>query len=255
MHKRIGILGYGEVGQSLHRLYCDYSEFTVFIRDLERDDGLRNLDVLNVCIPYNDDFSDAVVGCIRQSTPKLTIIHSTVSPGTTQEISSQCLNDDGHILHSPVRGVHPDLYESFKEFIKFVGAESYEAAQEAVDHLNRLGISAEFIGSSLTSELGKLMSTTYYGLCIAWHGEMHKLCEKFGVEFDQAVTRFNETYNVGYAKLGKLNVVRPVLIPPKGKNASIGGHCIVSNAELLNRMFTSKALELIIEYKKQDKAK
>ena len=153
-------------------------------------------------------------------------------------------------MHSPVMGVHPNLYESLKEFIKFVGAISYEDAQLAVSHLNEIGINAEFIGNPVTSELGKLLSTTYYGLCIAWHGEMYKMCATLGVDFDQAVTRFNESYNDGYAALGKANVVRPTLTPPMGENAHIGGHCIVSNAELLKSVSDSKALELVIDYKK-----
>ena len=56
MHKRIGILGYGEVGQSLHHVYQDKEGSLVFIRDLKRDDKLIDLDVLNVCIPYSSIF-------------------------------------------------------------------------------------------------------------------------------------------------------------------------------------------------------
>jgi len=255
MHKRVGILGYGEVGQSLHRIYCDHDEFTVFIRDLERDDGLSNLDVLNVCIPYSTDFVDIVQASIGESKAALTIIHSTVLPGTTRKILDCSFRNAGHISHSPVRGIHPNLYESLKEFVKFVGAESHESAQETIGHFESIGIHAEFAGNSITSELGKLMSTTYYGLCIAWHGEMHKLCSKFNADYNQAVTRFNETYNDGYAKLGKKNVVRPVLVPPEGADAHIGGHCIVLNAELLESVFDSKALELIMEYKQQGENK
>ena len=45
----------------------------------------------------------------------------------------------------------------------------------------------------------------------------------------QVYTWANETYNQGYKELGKENVIRPVLFPPKGE---IGGHCVVPNFNL-----------------------
>ena len=100
--------------------------------------------------------------------------------------------------------------------------------------------------SSTATELGKILSTTYYGLCIAWHGEVEKMCNEFSCSFDVVSTRFNETYNEGYSKLGKANVIRPVLFAPGTK---IGGHCVVPNAELTKQFFTSEALELILKYR------
>ena len=70
--------------------------------------------------------------------------------------------------------------------------------------------------------------------------------DKFGVNFDEAVTDFNKTYNEGYLKLGKKNVVRPVLFVD---DKPIGGHCVVPNAEILNNNFKSEAVDLILKYK------
>ena len=47
----VGILGYGEIGSSLEKCYLG-KEFKIFIKDLDRDDGFSDLDVLNVCIPF-----------------------------------------------------------------------------------------------------------------------------------------------------------------------------------------------------------
>jgi UDP-N-acetyl-D-mannosaminuronate dehydrogenase len=94
--------------------------------------------------------------------------------------------------------------------------------------------------------LGKLLDTSYYGICIAWHGEMKKFCDKANVDFNEVVVDFNETYNDGYKKLGKLNVIRPVLYPPQN---GIGGHCLISNAKILSKYLKSKSLDLILRYK------
>ena len=235
---KVGILGYGEIGKSLARFYKDPK-----IKDLDRDDGLQGVDILHVCIPYNDKFVDIIKKEIKEIKPKLTIIHSTVAPGTTKKIG-------GMVVHSPVRGVHPHLYEGIKTFVKYIGADDKKAGEMAKKHLESLGIKTKLVYPSKTSELAKLLCTTYYGLCIAWHGEMNKICKKEKVNFEDVVTELNKTYNEGYEKLGMKNVVRPVLSAPDN---GIGGHCVVPNAKILKKYYTSKALDLILDYERKDK--
>ena len=90
-----------------------------------------------------------------------------------------------------------------------------------------------------------MLDTTYYGVCIAWHAEMKKMCDHENLSFDEVVSNFNETYNDGYKKLGKENVIRPVLYPPTN---NIGGHCVIQNAKLLKENYLSEALDLILKY-------
>ncbi len=239
-NQKIGILGFGEVGQAISRFYKDPK-----IKDLQRDDGLDNLDILNVCIPWSDKFVEIAESQIQKSKPKLTIIHSTVAPGTTRKLAEKF---DGMVVHSPIRGVHPNLFEGVQTFVKYIGADNEESLKMAQEHLSGIGINAKAFSPSETTELGKILDTTYYGVCIAWHGEMKKICDKLGVGFDQAVIDFNKTYNEGYVKLGKENVVRPVLYAPEGQ---IGGHCVVPNAEILKNFLESPAIDLILKYGKK----
>jgi len=248
---KIGILGYGEIGQAIHKLYTnnvDSESFHVSVKDLNRNDDLSDLDVLNVSIPYNDsfDFVSVVGGVVKASKAKLTIVHSTVAVGTIRKLKE--LAPQVKIVHSPCRGVHPNLYEGILTFPKFVGSPVKEDTQEAILHLNSLNVKTIECDNSETTELAKLLDTSYYGICIAYHGEAQKACEKFGANFDQAMTTYNQTYNEGYAILGKSNVVRPVLSTPVG---GIGGHCVVENAELLSKQFTSPALDFIVTYKRK----
>lgn len=240
---KIGIIGFGEIGQSLYKLYSDFTD-QIFVKDLNRDDGLDECDILNISIPYSESFEKIVCSYIENLNPKLTIINSTVIPGTTNRIQEKM--PEYKIVHSPVRGVHPNLYEGLKTFVKFVGSEDSESLSLAEKHYRDVEIQTEIVRSSAATELGKILSTTYYGLCIAWHGEVEKMCNEFSCSFDVVSTRFNETYNEGYSKLGKANVIRPVLFAPGTK---IGGHCVVPNAELTKQFFTSEALELILKYR------
>jgi len=248
---RVGIIGYGEIGSSVEKLYLGKNKYKVFIKDLDRDDGLSDLDFLHICIPYTDSFVSTVTEYIKENSPKNTIINSTVAPGTTKSIIEEAQSP--RVAHSPVRGVHPKLYEGLKVFEKYVGVEEEIRRRGGVlfsetvrNHFNQIGVEVKIVSPAATSELAKVLSTTYYGLCIAWHGEVQRLCNEYDLDFELVSTQWNEGYNKGYSTLGMPNVQRPTLYPPKDK---IGGHCVIPNAELMRTFFTSEALDLILKYK------
>lgn len=242
---KIGIFGYGEVGRAIAKFYKDPK-----IKDLKKNDGLDSVEILHICIPWSENFIKIVKKEIKKIKPKLTIVHSTIAPGTIKKIISGLPRACRGVVHSPVRGMHPNLYKGIKTFVKYIGTDNKKAGKLAKRHLESLGIKTKVFQPSIITEVGKLLSTSYYGLCIAWHGEMKKICDKIGIDFEKAMTDFNKTYNEGYKKLGKKNVVRPVLYPPKG---GISGTCIIPNAEILKKYFNSKVLDLILKYKPKKK--
>ena len=225
---KIGILGYGEVGQAIAGLYE-----SIVIRDpyKEYDDDMSNLDLLNVCIPYTNGFVDDVKEIIEDIKPKHTVIHSTVPVGTTESVGMK-------VIHSPVRGLHPNLLKGLKTFVKYIGGGDSMWYKK---HLESMSIRVKVVENSKTSELAKLADTTYYGICIAFTSDMKKLCDEYDLDFTEVMTRYNETYNEGYRILGKPNVVRPVLHPTD----QIGGHCVISNAKLLPR---TKLIDGLLDY-------
>ncbi len=244
---KIGILGYGEVGQAIAEFYGSAGSPRAKIKDLKRDDGLEGIEILHICIPWSKNFIGIVKKEIKKTRPKLIINHSTVAPGTTKKIALG-LPKGCMIVHSPIRGMHPRLYKGIKLFVKYIGADNKKAGEMAKKHLERLGIKTKVFYPSITTEVGKLLDTSYYALCIAWHGEMKRICDKAKIKFDEAVVDFNRTYNEGYNKLGKLNVIRPVLYPPKG---GIGGHCVIYNTKIISKYLKSKAFDLILKYKQK----
>jgi UDP-N-acetyl-D-mannosaminuronate dehydrogenase len=233
---KIGIIGYGEIGSSLHKLYSDHDVFILDQR-LGYFEDLTDCKVLNICIPFTDDFILEVNEYIEVLEPKLTVIHSTVAPGTTEKII-------GRVCHSPVRGLHPNLDLGIKTFLKYIGSNDFEVSQEYHNHLTELGIQSHICKNSTTTEYAKLLDTTYYGMCIAFHSDVMELCEEKKLDFNEVMTLFNMTYNKGYIELGKENVVRPVLYGTK----KIGGHCVVSNANILKDHFDSDAIQMILKY-------
>tara|TARA_R110000824_G_scaffold231335_2_gene419148 strand:+ start:27808 stop:28563 length:756 start_codon:yes stop_codon:yes gene_type:complete len=246
--KTVGIVGYGEIGQSLEKCYLG-KEFEIQVLDTGKNiyDLKCGIDVLNIAIPFYDQksFVKDVSKIIEKYQPKLVIIHSTTIPGTTLSIAQK--TKFKNIVHSPVRGVHPNLYEGLKTFVKFVGGDNKEAVDATIKHYDQINITYEVLSSSTATELAKVLSTTYYGVCIAFHNDINKLCDRYGVKYEEVGTKWNITYNEGYKNLGMKNVIRPVLYPPK--NGKIGGHCVIQNAELCQQFFNSKALEYILELK------
>lgn len=236
---KIGIIGYGEIGSSIAKVYNSFDGFDIRVVDpfQNRNDDIVGVDILNICIPFIDDFVNVVRDYISKANPEYTIIHSTVAPGTTKIIG-------GNVCHSPMRGLHPNLDVGMKTFLKYIGPENLESAKSYQNHLNTLGIKSYICKDSKTTEYAKLLDTTYYGVCIAFHADVAKVCERENLDFEEVMTLYNQTYNEGYSKLNKENVVRPVLYP----TTKIGGHCVVPNAKILKDYMDTKTVQSILDY-------
>jgi len=242
------VVGKGEVGSSLLKALKKKNRTikAIDIKDKDFSKALNNSKclTLHITIPYfKKDFILYCLKYIKFFEPRLVIIHSSVPVGTTDELISKTKkkikSDELMIVHSPVRGQHPNLTESLLYFVKYIGTENEKAYLEAKKELAPM--KTKWFNNTKATELGKLLCTSYYGVIISWHREMKKMCDKFGVNFEEAVTDVNTTYNSGYKKF-RPNVIRPTLYPPVG---AIGGHCVVPNAKLLGTQFKSKFLELI----------
>ena len=172
------------------------------------------------------------------------IIESTVSPGTTNEIYRKTKKP---ICHSPIRGVHPNLYQGIKTFVKYIGSTSIAAGKKAKKYYQSLGLTTQLLKDAKTTEIAKLMDTTYYGWNIIFQKEMYKICKKNKIDFGEAYAQWNETYNQGYKKLGMNHVIRPVLKHIPGK---IGGHCVILNCRILSKNLTSPIAKIILKQNK-----
>ena len=225
------VQGFGEVGQALHK---------VIGKNVEIQDPakgyiyLGQVDTLNVCIPFNENFLENVRVYMHDTKPKLTIVHSTVPVGTCDEL--------GDVAYSFVRGMHPNLTEMVK-FTKHVAARKGTTLARASRYLYDLGFKLSITNDVKAVEFGKLFDTTYYGVCIAWTKEAKRMADEYNISWD-VIEHVNRSYNKGYSDMGDDRFVRPNLFPIPGK---IGGHCVVPNAEILRKDFKSKLLDSIIE--------
>lgn len=207
------VIGLGEVGKALQSiLECDGID--------KGDKSTGQYDVLHIAFPYGDFFKSKVNAYAAFYNAKLIIVHSTVPIGTC---------DPEGWIHSPIRGVHPNLEQGIRTFVKYFGGDTSDA-KAAASIFEIKGIPTYLTAKAADTEALKLWDTTQYGILILLNKEIYKFCQKNHLDFDTIYTHANETYNEGYMKLGRPEVIRPAL---KYSGFKIGGHCVLQNAKLL----------------------
>lgn len=215
------IIGSGEIGESLYDIFSQYYPCQIIDKDKE-ELKLSSCEIMHIAFPYSDKFIDYVNEYKEKYKPKYTVIHSTVPIGTSEKLNA---------IHSPVVGLHPFLKESIQTFTKFLGG---PLSDEVADYFRRTNIKVYLVEKSQSTELMKIMSTTFYGIQIEFTKEMKNLCKEYGVPFE-LFTLWNINYNESYEKLGHPEYKKPLLVPIMKK---IGQHCIMPNTELLENDFT-----------------
>lgn len=252
--KVIGILGYGEIGTSLAVLYKNF-DLRIIDPGKNKNDSFNEIEILNICIPFEETtFVNIISDYVNSYCPQLTIIHSTVLPGTTKKIIEKTKNKN--IAYSFVRGIHPYLTKSLLTFIKYIGADDNEIALITKNHFANIGITSKIMTTSKACEMAKLLSTTQYGLNIAFADCMEKMCKTYNLDYHEVVNEPNKTYNEGYSSLGFPQYNRYQLYPPsvfdqKNNPPQIGAHCVCENLELLLKLFPEDpGLNFIKKYSK-----
>jgi UDP-N-acetyl-D-mannosaminuronate dehydrogenase len=226
MQQIVVVVGLGEVGQPLLEILK--SRYQVFGVDINQPASVSRCDVMHVCFPFQGgQFVRHVVEYIDQYRPVLTVINSTVAPGTTRSIA---VESGAAVVHSPVRGKHARMQEEILHYAKFVGALDRRSGQSALEHFEGVGMKTKLLSSPEATEIAKLTETTYFGLLIAWAQEVERYCMKLGADYDEVVSFYDE-----------INFFPPVKYFP----GVIGGHCVMPNIAILRQQFPSGLLEAV----------
>jgi UDP-N-acetyl-D-mannosaminuronate dehydrogenase len=214
------VVGLGEVGRPLLELIRRKGRSAVGI-DLapaalpERG----SVAVLHVCYPFEiPNFVGEAARYIELFAPPLTIVNSTVGVGTTRAIYERT---GARIAHSPVRGKHSRMLEELTRYTKYIGGIDARVAADAAEHFRALGVPTRVLASPEATEFAKLTETTYFGLLIAWAQEVERYCVRLDLDYGEVASFYEE---IGY------------LPPVKYFPGVIGGHCVMPNIEILDRV-------------------
>ena len=204
--------------------------------DIQDKNITTHPDVMHITYPEQNPttFVQDSVRYIRRFEPKLVLVESTITPGTTLQIHDAISSVP--LCHSPVRGnMAEGMKKGLLQYTKYIGPTTPEAGLAAKEHYESLGMKTHICSSPLETELGKLFETTYRGLMMSWFQEINRICKTFKAEYDEVVEFVGSTEREG-------KQARPIFHP-----GVIGGHCIIPNAEKLASAYSSKFVEALLE--------
>lgn len=214
------IAGIGEIGKALEKVLKPYYQVECVDREpnvyLEKN---FQPEILHICFPFSETFIEEVQKYQNKYKPKFTVIHSTCPVGTSRQLNA---------VHSPCRGLHPNLESGLLTFPKFLGGSE---SSLVADYFRRAGMKVILCDKQETTEAMKLFDTEYYRVCIEFAHRVKRYCDAHDLNFHETYTIPNQTYNSGYTELGHPEFVRPVL--QAIMTETIGGHCVGNNQKLI----------------------
>jgi len=222
------VVGLGEVGRPLLNILARTYDCAGI--DIEPVKIEAPVSVLHICYPFQiPRYVQTTTDYVRRLNPGLAILHSTLPPGTTQEVQNEV--PDALVAFSPVRGKHVRMEQDMMRYRKFVAGTSPEATAVAASHLRGAGFEVATFRTPEIAEMAKLLETTYLGMLIAWTQEMERLASQYGGSFEDVNSFVKEVD----------------FLPSHVFPGVIGGHCVLPNIELLRSRMESPFLNLIVE--------
>jgi len=223
MVKKNMVVGLGEIGLPIYKLVSKKIPTASYdinpkLIDKKKNKKYEKLDtsLLHVCIPFSKRFSKDVVLLFKKFNPEGIIIHSTISPHTTERLQSTLSIP---IIYSATRGVHKRMLEDLKRYTKFFAIEKNApkkswAISTYKNLLKKCGVKVKQMSSPITLELAKIIcDTSYYGWLINYAQLSNMIAIKNQVNYDEMWSFADEIHKI----LGN----RPKMFP-----GFIGGHCL-----------------------------
>ena len=236
--KKNVVVGLGEIGYPILKLLSKKQPTVGY--DINK--GLMNnskfktllntpTSFLHVAIPVTSKFDSNILQLYKKFKPECIVIHSTISPGTTERIQKKLSIP---VIYSATRGVHKRMIYDLKRYTKFFvispnAPRGKWASSRYVKLMKHCGIKTKKMSKPETLELGKILcDTSYLGWLINYAQLTNMIAIQYNIDYDEMWTFSDEIHKF----LGN----RPKMYP-----GFIGGHCIIPNLDLMH----NQTLDLI----------
>ena len=234
------VVGLGEIGKPILKLIS--KKFNAVGYDInpklmnkQKYEKLKNQQIIfaHICIPFSNNFENNIIKIVKKTKPQGIVIHSTVSPHTTEKLQKKL---EIPVIYSATRGVHKRMLHDLKRYTKFFAIESYAinkkwASLTYSKMMKKCGVKTKQMSSPLVLELAKIVvDTSYYGWLINYAQLSKSIAIENKVDYNEMWTFADDIHKF----LGN----RPKMYP-----GFIGGHCVIPNLDLIN----DNALNLIKE--------
>lgn len=241
------VVGLGEIGNPILKLIKKQFTATGYdvnhkLMNKQEFDKLKNYPIIfaHICIPFSSNFEKSVIDIVKTFNPKGVVIHSTISPHTTEKLQKK-LNIP--VIYSATRGVHKRMLYDLKRYVKFYAIESKAsnkewASLEFFKMMKKCGVKTKKMSKPLVLELAKIVvDTSYYGWLINYAQLSKMIANENNVDYDEMWTFAEEIHKF----LGN----RPKMFP-----GFIGGHCVIPNLNLLKNETLNLIKEINEDYYK-----
>ena len=229
--KKDVVAGLGEIGYPILKLLSKKQTIVGYDKDksLMNESKFKKLQdnqtsFLHIAIPVTSKFDSNIVELYKKFRPECIVIHSTISPGTTNQLQNKLKIP---IIFSATRGVHKRMLQDLKRYTKFFAISKNAPKKEwAVSEyrktMKKCGIKTERMSKPETLELAKILcDTSYLGWLINYAQLTNTIAIQHNVSYDEMWTFSDEIHQI----LGN----RPKLYP-----GFIGGHCVIPNLQLID---------------------
>ena len=229
--KKDVVAGLGEIGSPILKLLSKKYNVVGFDIDKKLMKNIKSqksqkyqTSFLHITIPVSQKFDSSVISLFKKFMPECIVIHSTISPGTTERLQKHLPIP---IIYSATRGVHKRMLKDIKRYTKFFAiSKNAPKRQWAIKTYSRkmknLGVKTKQMSKPETLELAKILcDTSYLGWLINYSQMTSVIAKTYDVNYDEMWLFSDEIHKL----LGN----RPKMYP-----GHIGGHCVIPNLELIN---------------------
>ena len=248
--KKDVVAGLGEIGYPILKLLSKKQTVVGYDKDksLMNKSKFKKLQdnqtsFLHITIPVTSKFDSNLLQLYKKFRPECIVIHSTISPGTTERIQKK-LNVP--LIYSATRGVHKRMLKDLKQYTKFFAiSKNAPKKQWATKTYSRKmknsGVKTKQMSKPETLELAKIIcDTSYLGWLVNYAQLSNIVAIEYGVNYDEMWSFSDEIHKF----LGN----RPKMFP-----GFIGGHCVIPNLDLIHNQTLNLIKKLNDSYGKKIK--
>ena len=248
--KKDVVVGLGEIGLPILKLLSKQNNVVGYDIDKKLMNNVKftkfqdtQTSFLHIAIPVTQKFITNVIALFKKFSPECIVIHSTISPGTTEYLQKKMSIP---IIYSATRGVHKSMLRDLKRYTKFFVISSNApkkqwAASTYSKKMKSCGIKTQKMSKPETSELAKIIcDTSYLGWLINYAQISNTLAQNYKVNYDEMWEFSDEIHKF----LGN----RPKMYP-----GFIGGHCVIPNLDLIHNHTLDLIQKLNTQYSKKVK--
>ena len=195
------------------------------------DEIPRPINYLHIAIPYTSNFTNIVIEYIKKFSPEIVFIQ--LLPQEQREKYSM-LPTNLLPIHLYVANTQ-NMKRHLLFWSKWIVTIPQSIVEEAATHLREMGFKVKvYRGSPETLELAKLWETVYRAVMMAAWQELHRITRRYQADLAIIAEFVGEVHEV----LGD----RPIYFP-----GYIGGHCLIPNTKILNKVHPSKLFDFMLE--------